>query len=137
MTENKIIVDAEKSVLGRVASFVAKQALLGKAIIIVNSDKVLITGNKRGIIEHYHKAAKRGLYSQKGPYLPRKDTGRMLKRTIRGMLSHRQQRGHDAFKRILCYPGIPAEYASVKMIKIERPIKTRTISLKEVSKELS
>ena len=137
MTENKIIINAEKSVLGRVASFAAKQALLGKSVIIVNADRVLLTGNRRGVIEHYIKATKRGLYSQKGPYLPRKDTGRMLKRTIRGMLSHRQQRGYDALKRVICYPNIPVEYTSAKMIKIERPIKTRTISLKEVSKELS
>ena len=43
------IIDGENAVMGRLASYVAKQALQGEEISIVNCNKVLITGNKKFI----------------------------------------------------------------------------------------
>jgi large subunit ribosomal protein L13 len=47
--KEKMIIDATNATLGRLASFVAKQALQGKKVIIVNSEKAIITGDKKGI----------------------------------------------------------------------------------------
>ena len=44
--KNQIVIDATNATMGRLASYVAKQALLGKQIAIVNSEKAIITGNK-------------------------------------------------------------------------------------------
>ena len=41
----KIIIDAEGEIRGRVASFAAKQALQGNEIVILNSEKALVSGN--------------------------------------------------------------------------------------------
>ncbi len=43
----KIIINAENGSFGRVASFAAKQALLGNEVTVVNSEKAIITGNKK------------------------------------------------------------------------------------------
>ena len=45
-----MIVDAKDLVVGRVASFCAKKALLGEEIIVINVDKAIISGNKKNIL---------------------------------------------------------------------------------------
>jgi len=131
----EIVIDAGGSILGRLASFAAKQALLGKKVIIVNCDSALITGRKRMIIGEYGIARRRGSISLNGPHFP-KPAARIMKRTIRGMLSYNQGRGLAALKRIVCYPNIPQEYASSKKISIIAHTKGRTMPLSELSREI-
>ena len=52
-TENVKVIDGENATLGRLASYVAKQALKGENIAILNCDKIIITGNKANIQEKY------------------------------------------------------------------------------------
>jgi len=132
----KIIIDGEGAVLGRLCSFAAKKALEGNEIIIVNSEKTIVLGNKKDIIGKYQQARKRGGRAQKGPYKP-KPSFMMLKRSIRGMLpDYRWGEGRDAFKRIICYDGIPKEYVDKKMIKMNKPIRNKFVELKEISENL-
>ena len=42
MVNKILVIDGEDGVLGRIASFAAKQALLGKEIKIVNCNKLLV-----------------------------------------------------------------------------------------------
>lgn len=132
----QIIIDATDAVLGRLASYAAKQALLGKNIVIVNCDKVIITGKPSSIITEWHTTARRGGHSLKGPFVPRKNTERMVKRAIRGMLSYKQVRGLEAFQRIMCHPNVPTEFQESKKITIIRPLKTGAIKLADLSKHL-
>jgi len=113
---NEIIIDATNAVIGRFASYVAKQALAGKSIIILNSENAIITGNKDSILEHYLQRRRRHGSSQKGPIFP-SIAERILKRTIRGMLPHKQERGRIALKRVICYKGVPEKYKDSKKIK--------------------
>lgn len=133
--KNHLVVDAENAVLGRLASFVAKQALLGKEVAVVNSDKAIVTGRKRMVIEEYKISRQRGGSSLKGPNFP-KHADRLLKRTIRGMLHYNHGRGKEAFKRIKCYIGVPKEFESSKKHSFSREIKTQIITLNELGKEL-
>lgn len=133
---NEVIIDAHDAVLGRLASYAAKQSLLGKTLIIVNCNTVRITGNRRSVIDEWRHASRRGGASLRGPFLPRKDTGRMVKRTIRGMLSYKQQRGLDALKRIKCYGTTPAEYQAAKKISLASQTPSRTTTLAELSREI-
>ncbi len=130
----EVVIDGSGAILGRLASYVAKQSLLGKKVIVVNCDRVIIAGNRANIVAEWSHATRRGGHSLKGPFVPRKNTEKMLKRTIRGMLSYRQGRGLDAFKRIRCYAAVPAEYESAKKITLLRPKKNQTIQLSELSK---
>lgn len=63
---NKIIIDAEGSVFGRICSFAAKKSLEGNEIVIINSEKTTITGNKENIISKYKRLRKIGGHSLKG-----------------------------------------------------------------------
>lgn len=130
-----LVIDAKHATLGRLASFAAKQSLLGKNIIIVNCSEAIITGARRTIIEEYGIMRRRGGASLRGPFFP-KSPARIVKRTIRGMLSHRQGRGLEALKRVKCYDQTPEEYKESKKL-IAGKEKTRSlISLSELSREI-
>jgi len=131
---DKIIIDGTGAIFGRLCSYVAKQALEGNEIIIINSEKTIITGNKADILEHYRKKKARGGASRKGPHYPRLSK-MMLKRAIRGMLpNYRWGIGKQAFEKIKCYEGVPAEFAKEKTIKFES--KKAGIKLKEISDKI-
>lgn len=103
----KIIIDGENATMGRLASYAAKQALQGKEVLIVNSEKVIITGKMPFIKADYAIRRARGGTAQKGPDFPRRPE-MILKRAIRGMLP-KYGRGEEALHRIRCYNGIPEE----------------------------
>ena len=84
-TLNRIIIDGEGCVMGRVASFAARQALLGNEISVLNSEKVIITGDKANIMERFKMFRDIGGDRFQGPY-PSKDTEKIMKRAIRRML---------------------------------------------------
>lgn len=131
----QIVIDASNGVVGRIASFAAKQSLLGKKVAIVNCSNALLTGRRRMIISEYHIARVRGGTSMNGPHFP-KSSERIMKRTVRGMLSHNQQRGLDALKRIMCYDSVPTEFASAKKISLAQDKRAKTITLNELSGEI-
>ncbi len=131
MTE--IIIDAENAVLGRLSSFAAKQALEGKEVRIVNSEKAIIQGGERNILERYRKKRSLGGSSQKGPKYPSLPS-KILKRTIRNMLPYKKNKGREALKKVRCYKGVPKDMEGKKMIKSGRGKKG--ISLDKISKLL-
>lgn len=135
MTGEKIIIDAMNSSLGRLASYAAKQLLLGNSVAIVNCDNALISGRKQNIISKYQQEIARGSYAQRGPHFP-KTPERLVKRTVRGMLSYKQGRGATAFKNLRCYNNTPQEYQEEKKITLSKEFKIKTLALKELSKRI-
>lgn len=132
----RTIINGEGAIMGRLASDVAKRALQGEEVIILNSEKVIISGTKNRIIEKYKELKALGGTAQKGPYYSR-NSFMLLKRAIRGMLpSHREGVGREAFKRIKCYEGVPEEFKNEKMLKIKTSIPEKHIELGELSKNL-
>ena len=133
-----MILDASDMVLGRLASFVAKQTLLGETVEIVNCEKAVIIGRKENILAKYKQYRARGdpLY---GPHFPR-DPHRLVKRTIRGMLPYNTNRGVEAWKRVKCYKGVPARFEGKEIIAIERakvsPNKTKFMTVQKISELL-
>ncbi|MDO8460527.1 MAG: 50S ribosomal protein L13 [Nanoarchaeota archaeon] len=131
----KIVIDATDGILGRVASYAAKQALRGKEVAIVNCKHAVLTGRKRSIIEEYQEARLRGGSSMKGPFFP-KQPQKIMKRTIRGMLPYKKERGDAAMKSIMCYDALPAEYEKSEKITLVKPLKVKSYKLHELSKEI-
>ncbi len=131
----KIIIDGKNAILGRLASYAAKQALLGKEIAIVNCEEVIISGKQRTNILEYREKRQRGGASMRGPFFP-KSPERVVKRTIRGMMSYKQGRGEAAMKRIRCYNDTPTELAEVKKIVSGKEKSLRAIKLKDLEKEI-
>lgn len=100
-----MIIDATNLILGRLASYAAKEALKGNTVDIINAENTVITGKKENIFAHYKQRRDRG-HPYAGPFFQRRED-RFLKRTIRGMLPRKQAKGRDAGKRIMCYIGTP------------------------------
>jgi large subunit ribosomal protein L13 len=129
----KKIIDGTNAILGRLASYAAKQALLGEEIVILNCDKVIITGNKANIKENFEGKRKKIGSGQKGPKHSRL-AYMIVKRSIRGMLSHRQKRGKDALGRIRCYDGVPEEFKDSKKITSGKEKNMKFIHVEEITK---
>ena len=126
----KIIVDAENAIVGRLGSYVAKELLKGNEVAVVNSEKAIISGDKKIIVEKIKKVRKIGGSSQKGPKIS-KLPERLLKRKIRGMLPWDRAKGRAAFKRLRCYIGLgdvkEEELKEIKKLEHKKPIKYLTI----------
>lgn len=129
----KTIINGAGAVMGRLASYSAKQALLGEEIVILNCDKVIISGNRKDIQQRYLDKRKRIGSGQMGPKVSRL-SHLIVKRCIRGMLSHRQKRGKEALGRIRCYVGVPEEFNGVKTIDIAKEQKMKSITVGEIPK---
>lgn len=131
-TEKELVIDATNAPLGRLASFVAKQARRGKNIVVVNVEKAIIIGKPQNILEDYLRRFRLGRGARKGPLLSRTPVG-ICRRTIRGMISWKKAGGVQAFKRVRCYEGMPSEYE--KSEKLNFPKKAlNAITLTQLSK---
>lgn len=131
-----MILNAEGLIVGKVATFAAKQALLGEKVEIVNAEKACITGSKKNILEKYDARVKRG-NPFKGPYFPT-TPDRILRRTIRGMLPWKTNRGKEAFRQVMCYLGTPDELqgkeaATLEQASIAQSKSLRSLTLAELS----
>jgi large subunit ribosomal protein L13 len=105
-----IVINAEKRVLGRMASEAAKQALLGENVVIVNADKAYVSGDMKSVFrDNLNKLEikNKGNFN-KGPYHPKRPD-QYVRRAIRGMLPWDKMRGREAYKRVRVYIGVPAE----------------------------
>jgi large subunit ribosomal protein L13 len=124
-------IDVTDLILGRFSTVVAKRALMGEKIDIVNCEKAIITGDKVTVYKKYKEQDKRG-NPLKGPYLP-KLPDRFIRRAIRGMLPYKQEKGKLAFKRIMCYLGIPEELKNEKLETIEIANITKSKTFKYIT----
>ena len=101
-----VVVDARDCIMGRVASQVAERALDGERIAVVNAESAVITGGEEDVLGTYGK--RRELGSDRGPAYPKRPDG-ILKRSIRGMLPYKRDRGREAFSNVRVYLGNPYE----------------------------
>tara|TARA_Y100000310_G_scaffold110664_1_gene109094 strand:- start:583 stop:1002 length:420 start_codon:yes stop_codon:yes gene_type:complete len=125
-----MIIDGKNLIAGRLASFAAKKALLDNEIEIINSEKVIITGSKSNVIGKQKERQERG-HPYKGPFVPKRED-KLLRRMIRGMLPHKQERGKQAFKKIKCHIGIPEELKDKKTTEVPGANITKTQTLKYI-----
>ncbi|MEM3154477.1 MAG: 50S ribosomal protein L13 [Candidatus Woesearchaeota archaeon] len=110
-------IDATNAIAGRLASYVAKQALLGNSVNIFNCEKAVISGDPKAVRgKFYHRFFKLGR-PFKGPFNSRMPD-RFMRRMVRGMLEYKQGRGKEAFKRVMCYMGVPSEFKDKKLSKL-------------------
>ncbi len=111
------VIDADELLLGRMASVVAGRALAGEEIAIVNAEKAIVSGDRAYVLEAYYKKRNRGS-REGGPFYPRRPD-HIIKRTIRGMLPYKRERGAAAFKRVKVYVGIPMEFSALERESLE------------------
>lgn len=125
------LIDAKDKIFGRFCSQIAKKALLGEYIVIINAKDAIISGTKSNIHENF--LAKLNISTatnpRRGPYWPRRpDT--FMRNAIKKMLPRKKLRGKEALKRVHVYIGdIPERfkhrYNNLKPIEIYNADKTR------------
>ena len=117
------VIDGSGLLVGRLSSVVAKRALNGEEIAVINAEMSVISGSRARVLGNYKHKRERGS-REGGPFFPRRPD-HILKRTIRGMLPYKRQRGIDAMKRIRIYVGVPYELEGMAAEKLADAHKTR------------
>jgi large subunit ribosomal protein L13 len=123
-TESKnpqdVIVDGTNQVAGRLCSHVAKLLINGTRVSIVNSENIMLSGDRKMIIGEYRKFLEVASINNPkfGPFHPRRpDT--MITKMVRGMLPKNKSSGQTALKRLRAYLGVPNELKSKKTTQFE------------------
>ena len=125
----KIIIDGNGAVLGRLGTFVAKALFKGDSVEIINSENVVISGDKKTFVKKIQGKRDMGRgSSMKGPIYIRQED-RLLKRMLRGMLPRNKARGREAFNNLKCYIGAKEGVTAMKM---NHRIPFRAFTMKEV-----
>ncbi len=114
-----MIIDGKDQILGRMASVAAKKLLEGEEVFIVNAEEVVITGNKDYFFDLYKKRAqfKDVANPLRGSFFPKR-SDRIVRRSIRGMLPWKKDKGKQAYKRLKVYVGVPEELSEKEFVKI-------------------
>lgn len=131
--KNWLVVDANQKVLGRVASEVAKfirgkhkasftpHADCGDNVIVINADKVRLTGKKWTQKEYIRHTGYPGGQRSQTPLevKDRKSATILVERAVRGMLP-KNRLGREIFKNLHVYEGAehPHEAQKPKEVKI-------------------
>jgi large subunit ribosomal protein L13 len=125
------ILNGKGQVLGRLASYTAKELLHGEEIAIVNCEKIIITGNKAFIKSEIDRKRNMVGTSQRGPKHPA-TSEILVKRTVRGMLpNHREGRGKEVYAKLKCYVGVPRMFEGKQIIEFPKPQKLKISEVKE------
>jgi large subunit ribosomal protein L13 len=133
-----IIFDASNLILGRMATVVAKHLLQGEKVVILNSEKAVISGKRLSKTREAKEKLKIG-HHRKGPYWPRQPD-RYVKRAVRGMLPRGSHKGKEAYKRLRVFIGVPSVYkdnptSTITEAKAEK-LRCSTITVGELVKEI-
>ncbi len=123
------IYNAQDLILGRLCSQAAKDILLGEEVAVVNCEKAIISGKKANTLARELVKRKRKGYplkSQTHSRLP----DRFVRRCVRGMLPWKTARGREAYKKIICYRGIPISFEGKEFISIPKATVEKLPTLK-------
>lgn len=121
------VVDATGAVAGRLSSYLAKRLLRGETIVVLNSEKAIVSGTQGTIKARYLFKTTVGT-RRKGPF-PSRMPHMMLKRTVRGMMQYQRPNGRAALKRLTCHIGVPPEFVGKKAEKIEDAVRALDASM--------
>ncbi|QKQ99729.1 50S ribosomal protein L13 [Metallosphaera tengchongensis] len=136
-----VIIDGENQILGRLASKVVRYIKEGKKVVIINGEKIVISGPKARVVQGYSLLF--GIGTLFNPYKlgmrrPRSPIN-IVKRTIRGMLP-KSNKGRTMLKAVKVYVGVPDEFKGKQAIKfhdasVER-LNGKYVTVGELSKVL-
>ncbi len=136
-----VYIDGTNLRFGRVASKVAKRLINGENVVVVNVEKMAVSGSRASVMSKYERWML--LTTHKNPdkvgIKQHRSPDRMLFFSIRSMLP-KSPTGKDALKRLKVYIGVPEELKSVKLQSIDeanvKTLRGNYMLLDEVSKTL-
>ncbi len=115
-----MIINGEGHIMGRLASVVSKKLLEGEKVVVLNAEKIMITGSKEWTYAKYKQRVDRASISNPrdlGPKYPRRPED-IFRRTVRGMLPYRKSKGRKAYKNFKAFVGIPPEFKELELNQI-------------------
>ena len=125
------VIDAEGKALGRVAALAATYLRgknkptytphidCGDNIIIINAEKVLLTGNKENTKMYYnHSMYAGGLRERTAKVMRERYPEEMVERAVKGMLPHNRL-GRQMYTKLFVYEGENHPHAAQKPQSIE------------------
>ena len=129
------VVDAEGKTLGRLASEIAN-VLRGKNkpeytpnvdtgdfVVVINADKVRVTGKKEtDKIYYHHTGFPGGLKAASVKEVREKDATKLIEKAVKGMLQHNTL-GDQQFTKLKVYCGPEHPHAAQKPIVLEKEAK--------------
>lgn len=129
------VVDAEGEILGRLAARVANilrgknkpeytpNVDTGDFVIVINADKVRVSGKKEtDKIYYHHTGFPGGLKSASFKELMEKDARLVIEKAVKGMLPHNTL-GAEQFTKLKVYAGAEHPHAAQKPIVLEKEAK--------------
>ncbi len=132
------VVDASGLIMGRMASIVAKRLISGESITIVNAEKAALSGKRSSRVREAQAFLDIG-HPRKGPYHPRRPD-QIVRRTVRGMLPHRQPKGMNALRRLRVFLGVPPELKTAPLETIPAAhvskLKCPYVTVEELAKQI-
>ena len=118
------VIDAENKVLGRLATEIARRLRgkhkaeytphvdTGDYIVVINADKVAVTGNKfKDKIYHHHTGYPGGLKSVTFEKLQATKPEMIIEKAVKGMLP-KNPLGRDMFRKLKVYAGAEHNHAA-------------------------
>lgn len=132
------VVNADRLILGRMATTVAKRLLMGEEIAVVNAEKAVISGRKGNKVTEAKEFLGVGGVNR-GPYHYRRPD-KIVRKTIKGMLPFQQPKGKEAYRRLKVFIGVPEDLKNVKMETVadadSKKLKCSYFSVGQFSKEI-
>jgi large subunit ribosomal protein L13 len=132
------IINGEDLIVGRVASYVAKNILKdGEEYHIYNAEKMVFSGNMKPLLNKYlmRRRLKNKANPEHSPFWPKRPDF-LVKRIIRGMLPYDKPTGKTIYKKIKVYigndeqlNGIEVEFdGSYNKAKLDKYVTVRDLS---------
>lgn len=111
------VVDGEDCILGRLSAQVAKKALNGETVQVINAEKIFITGSPTQIVARWKQKLRWKDVSDPERASPRvsRRPDLFVKKTIRGMIPRKKAAGREALERIKVFIGKPEGVKGVKV----------------------
>ena len=133
------IINGKNLILGRLASHVAKLAIQGEDVVVLNCEDVVVTGKRSVVLEKYQSIVNKGSPTT-GPKYHR-GVDRIVRRTIRGMIPYKTEKGKEAFQRVSCFRGVPPDFEgkdaiTIEKINIHKTKNLQYVTIKDISEVL-
>jgi len=129
-----MVIDGKGMIFGRLASRIAKAALNGEEVHLINAEQIILSGDPKFIKAKFllRRRAKNKGTPEHSPHWPRVPY-MLVKRMIRGMLPWKAARGKAAYRRLLAYNGNPKNLVpSTEFEKVELKKGAKTMSMLEL-----
>ena len=114
--------------MGRLASIVAKQLLLGQRVVVVRCEKINISGSM--FRNMYRLRGFMGKTRSSNPvrgHIHYHNPARIFWRCVRGMTPHKTPRGAAALGRLKTFEGVPTPYNETKRMIVPEAYKVLRI----------